>query len=474
MSAMLWRKGRGSLRGSAPRNPPHTALGNAGQEDGPPAFSEEALALQFAEKYANSLRYVAALGHWLEWDGAAWKKDNTLHAFDLARAICRTESAKVNIPKIASLIASAKTVSAVERLAKADRRLAATVDQFDADPWLLNTPGGAVDLRTGRLSQHRLEDYCTKATAVAPGGDCPLWLAFLARITADDAELQLFLRRMAGYALTGSTQEHSLFFGYGTGANGKSVFCSTIAGILGDYATTAPMETFVSSGSERHPTDLAGLRGARLVTAIETEEGRRWAESRIKALTGGDRIAARFMRQDFFEFTPQFKLLIVGNHKPGLRGVDEAIRRRMNLIPFTVTIPAEERDEKLSERLRDEWPGILQWMLDGCAEWQGQGLAQPDAVRKATADYLDAEDALAQWMSERCNTGNAYYATLRDLFEDWKKWADTAGEIAGSQKRLGQKLDDRGFHRRLQGGTGRAGFDGIGLRPVYATAEQAL
>ena len=183
-------------------------------------------------------------------------------------------------------------------------------------------------------------------------------------MTDGDHELVAFLQRVAGYALTGSTSAHALFFLYGTGANGKSVFVNTVAGILGDYHRTAPIETFTASSHERHPTDLAGLRGARLVTAVETEEGRRWAESRIKALTGGDKIAARFMRQDFFEFTPQFKLLIAGNHKPGLRSVDEAIRRRFNLIPFAVTIPDEERDENLTDNLKAEWPGILAWMIE--------------------------------------------------------------------------------------------------------------
>jgi putative DNA primase/helicase len=434
------------------------------EERRPPEFSDESLALLFAAKHAPELRYIAVWGRWFEWIGTRWKADSTLRAFDLARVICRNASAEANKPKVAALVASAKTVSAVERLAKADRRLAATVEQWDADLWSLNTPGGTIDLRTGHLRQHRREDYCTKATAVAPGGTCPRWLAFLDRVTGGDGQLRLFLQRMVGYALTGSTQEHALFFGYGTGANGKSVFCNTIAGVLGDYAATAPMETFIASGSDRHPTDLAGLRGARLVTAIETEEGRRWAESRIKALTGGDRIAARFMRQDFFEFTPQFKLLVAGNHKPALRGVDEAIRRRMNLIPFTVTIPHEERDERLSDKLREEWPGILQWAVDGCGDWIGEGLAQPEAVRKATADYLAAEDALSLWMAERCIVKSTYYTTCTELFADWKKWADTAGEFVGSQKRFSQALCDRGVAARKQGGTGRAGFDGIGLK----------
>jgi putative DNA primase/helicase len=435
------------------------------QEARPPAFSDIALALRFADKHANDLRFVAAWSRWFEWDGVRWHQDDTLRAFDLARAVCQAASSECNKPRLAGVIAGAKTVAAVERLAKADRRHAATIAEWDADVWLLNTPGGTIDLHSGIMRPHRREDFCTKTTAVAPGGDCPLWRQFLERITAGDAELQGFLQRMAGYALTGSTQEHALFFGHGTGANGKGVFVGTIQGVMGDYATTAPMETFIASTSDRHPTELAGLRGARLVTAQETEEGRRWAESKIKALTGGDRVSARFMRQDFFEFVPQFKLLIMGNHKPGLRGVDEAIRRRMNLIPFTVTIPAEERDEKLPAKLRGEWPGILRWMIAGCAAWQSRGLAQPEAVRAATEAYLAAEDALAQWMAERCAISLQRFATTAELFGDWVKWADTAGEFAGSQKRFSQALLNRGFVSDRQAGTGKMGFRGIGLKP---------
>ena len=200
---------------------------------------------------------------------------------------------------------------------------------------------------------------------------------------------------MFGYCITGSTREHGLFFFYGTGANGKSVLLNTVSGILGDYHRTAPIETFTASSVDRHPTELAGLQGRRLVTAIETEEGRRWAESRIKALTGGDKISARFMRADFFEYTPAFKLVIAGNHKPGLRSVDEAIRRRFHLIPFTVTIPEEKRDPDLFEKLSKEWPGILDWMINGAMHWQESGLRPPEAVTAATKAYLEAEDALS-------------------------------------------------------------------------------
>jgi putative DNA primase/helicase len=429
-------------------------------------LSEDQLALRFVAGHAERLQYVAQWGQWFEWTGAVWRQDDTLHVFDLVRDACREALGGRKL--------DARTVAAVEKLSRSDRRVAATIGQWDADPWLLNTPAGTVELRTGRLRPARREDFCTKVTTVAPSGSCPLWLTFLERITAGDGDLRGFLQRMAGYALTGSTQEHALFFGHGTGANGKGVFVNTLQGVLGGYATTAPMETFIASNSDRHPTELAGLRGARLVTAQETEEGRRWAESKIKALTGGDKISARFMRQDFFEFTPQFKLLIMGNHKPGLRGVDEAIRRRMNLIPFTVTIPAEERDEQLPEKLRAEGAGILQWMANGCAEWLAKGLAQPEAVRAATEAYLAAEDAFAQWMAERCNVASSFYGTTADLFADWKKWADAAGEHVGSQKRFAQTLADRGFAPRRQGGTGRMGFDGIGLKPVYSSEEGPL
>jgi putative DNA primase/helicase len=250
---------------------------------------------------------------------------------------------------------------------------------------------------------------------------------------------------VSGYALTGSTKEHVLMFGYGTGANGKTTMINAIAGIMGDYHTTAPIETFVASKNQHHPTDLAGLRGARLVTAVETEEGRRWAESKIKALTGGDKIAARFMRQDFFEYKPGFKLWIVGNHKPSLRSVDEAIRRRFHLIPFNITIPPEERDNDLGERLRAEWPGILAWMIAGCLAWQERGLAPPDAVRAATAAYLEAEDAIAAWLDESGSRDLNAWEPTKTLFASWKDYAERTGEYAGTLKRFAQNLETRGL-----------------------------
>jgi putative DNA primase/helicase len=301
--------------------------------------------------------------------------------------------------------------------------------------------------------------YFTKITAVAPSGSCPRFLAFLGTITGQDIELRRYLQRALGYGLTGVTQEHVLLFGYGTGANGKSVLVSTASGLMGSYHRTAPIETFTASTSDRHPTDLAGLRGARLVTATETEEGRRWAESRLKALTGGDTVAARFMRQDFFEYVPAFKLFIVGNHKPSLRSVDEAIRRRFHLIPFAVTIPPEDRDPYLREKLKAEWPGILAWMIEGCLHWQEIGLRPPQAVLDATAAYLEGEDAISAWMEEKCERAPSAWERSSALYGSWKAWADLAGEQPGTMKRFVQQLETRGLQpfRKTDG----RGFSGI-------------
>ncbi|WP_180684174.1 phage/plasmid primase, P4 family [Tepidicella baoligensis] len=433
--------------------------------------TEDALALAFTRRYHRDWRYVAAWGRWLVWDGRRWRNEETLAATDLIRGVCRHAALQADNPKLAAKLATSGTVGGVERLARADRRHAATTAEWDADPWLLNTPGGVVDLRTGRMRAHDRADRMTKITTATPGGDCPTWRRFLAEVTGGDADLQAYLQRVSGYCLTGSTQEHALFFLYGTGANGKSVFVNTLATILGDYAASAPMDTFMETRSDRHPTDMAGLRGARFVSSIETEQGRRWAESKVKSLTGGDKISARFMRQDFFEFWPQFKLFVAGNHKPAIRNIDEAMKRRLHLIPFTITVPPERRDKHLQQKLLAERDGILAWALEGCLAWQRLGrLDPPPQVVAATEEYFEAEDALGRWLEERCvREANAKSLTA-ELFTDWKQWAEAAGEFVGSQRRFSDLLITRGVEK-WRNAAGIRGFRGVGLKhpmqPAY-------
>jgi putative DNA primase/helicase len=434
-------------------------------------LTQDGLALRLGCRWRDEARHVAAWGRWLFFDGVAWRMDETLQHMTRARQFLRdcAEEIEPSDPTAARGLRRADTVAKVIGLARSNPHQVATVEQWDADPWLLGTPGGTVDLRTGVMRPAAPTDYITKAAAVAPappGTDAPLFRAFLDRITDADAELQAYLQRFAGYALTGVTEEHAFVFGYGTGANGKTVLENLLKDIMGDYAGTIPTEMLMVSDGERHPTELARLRGVRLATGSETEDGRRWAEAKIKTLTGGDPIAARFMRQDFFEFKPQFKLFVVGNHRPSLRGVDEAMRRRLHLVPFTVTIPEDERDTELPDKLRAEWPAILRWMVDGCLEWQRRRLDPPASVRGATADYLEAEDALNLWMEESATREHPdAWEPTGLLFASWKRWADTAGEFVGTQRRLSQLLQDRGLVPKRQPGTGLRGFRGIRLNP---------
>jgi putative DNA primase/helicase len=429
-------------------------------------FTEDALALRFSERHAHDLRYVAIRNQWYKWDGIRWAPEPTLLAFDLARASCRDDARDYGNGEPPSKLYTAKTVAAVQLLARADRRQASTIEQFDTNTWLITTTDATYDLRTGLGKPPDPADYITKKTAchAAPAGSPhPLWSAFLERITAGDLELQTFLQRYLGYCLTGETSEHRFVFAYGTGANGKSTLINTVAKILGDYATVADVGTFIAATHERHPTDVAKLHGHRLVIAQETEKGRRWDETKIKSLTGGDKMTARFMRQDFFDFVPTFKLFITGNHKPRLDSVDESMRRRLLLVPFIVQIPPEERDPELSRKLEAEWPGIVRWCIDGCLEWQRIGLAPPAIVTEATTAYFDDQDTVQQWLDECTTDGGPFAFTLTtQLFASWKQWCDERHNSPGSIETFSEALDVRFTKKRATGG--KRGFAKVVLK----------
>jgi putative DNA primase/helicase len=427
-------------------------------EPAAPEGSDIALAANFSAKHAGQLLYVAGWGHWLRWDGCRWAKDDTLAVFDLARAICRdaARDAARDKSERATRLASAATVAAVERLARSDRRHARAADAFDSDPWVLNTPAGVMDLRSGTMRPHNKGEMVTKVTAVAPFGDCPRWRAFVLEIVQGNTALAAYIQRWAGYMLTGETREHAFLCIIGPGGNGKTLLVNILSFVLGDYAATAPIETFMTTPGDRHPTDLAGLRGARLVVAQETEAGRTLAEAKIKTLTGGDPVAARFMRGDFFTYRPNFKLVMVGNHRPVIRNPDDALRRRLHLLPLT--FKPEKPDGRLLDVLKAEAAGILQWAVDGCRAWQAEGLGMPHAVAAATQEYFADQDLLAQWMAERCKVDAKVETPSSALYRDWSAWCDARGEQAGSGKRFSSALERHHAKRHTMTGTMFAGL----------------
>jgi putative DNA primase/helicase len=425
------------------------------QDQEPPGVEDDGLALELGREWGNTARHVALWGRWLFWNGSRWEPDERLLHMTKTREFLRRKE-----------IGDARVVARVIGLARSNPEQASSAKDWDADPWKLNTLGGIVDLKTGELRPSDPLAYCTKSTTVAPapaGTPTPLWDAFLSRIFRHDPELIPFMQRVLGYGLTGHTNEHVLVFAWGQGANGKGTLFNTASRIVGDYAAVAPADMLLVTHTDRHPADMAMLRGARLVTAQELAPGRAWDEPKLKSLTGGDPITARFMRQDFFTYDPQFTLIVAGNHKPSFKGVDEAIRRRVNLVPFLQNIPAEERDKDLPEKLMTEAAAILRWMIEGCLAWQKEGLNPPQSVREASEDYLSAEDVLGQWLEERCVVSRAIEGTGSSvLYSDWRQWCERGGLPAGSSKAFSQTLSERGFNREHS----RKGkiFKGIGLR----------
>src|SRR6185436_2181010 len=327
--------------------------------------SDEGLATQFAGRMVHGWRYIADWDRWMVWTGEVWLRDEGKQIDWEGRVFC-TEVAEKLTGKEQQRVLSGRTYKTVVRMSSCDPSLAVAVDDWDADELVINCKGVLVPL-DGRPERTTLAtDLVTKSPSVKPGGECPKWIEFLELVTGGDVELMGFLQRMCGYCLTGSTKEQVLFFLFGTGTNGKSTFINTITGILGDYAMSSPMEMLAATSARQshdHTTELARLQGSRLVTANETGEGRHWDEARLKQLTGGDMISARFMNKDYFDYRPAFKLLVIGNHKPTLAGLDEALKRRVLIVPFTVRIPEEQRVLGFDEVLKAEWSGILSWML---------------------------------------------------------------------------------------------------------------
>ena len=428
-------------------------------------LDEDGVIRAFTERYAGRLLFDHDAGRWFRFDRHVWRADSTLLAKHYAREVTTTLAKRD--PK-AKALKQAKTWDAVERFARTVRAFAITSSEWDADPMLLGTPGGVVDLRTGELRPGRADDRITNAAAVAPSDepDCPQWLTFLDEALGGDADAIRFLRQWAGYCLTGDTSEQVLLFVHGPGGSGKSTAINTLGDVLGDYTRTVEPETLTARRNERHSTELARLRGARLAKSSETEKGSRWAENRIKAMTGGDKLTARFMRQDDFEFTPAFKLTIVGNNRPSLSDVDSAIRRRFLVLPFDH--PPGEADPGLPAKLRAEWSGILRWAIGGCLDWQAHRLILPAIVTRTTADYFEEQDTFAAWLDECCVVCSDEADTAANLWASWDRFARGVGEDPGSKtKTFPETMQQRGFERAVNVGPKRTrGFAGVHVRPA--------
>lgn len=421
-------------------------------------LSELDAARFFAKEYGDRIRYCGKAGGWLLWNGRRWKLDDD-------GAICRlagecTDAIAELAGSLSDLDERKKVLSFAITLRK--RRgldnfvaLAATLsgiaigdpERFDADQWLLNVENGTIDLRTGQLRQHDRGDLITKLVDIRfdPKATCPRWERFLEEIFGNDAETIDFVQRATGYSLTGCTREHAFLVLYGTGANGKSSLLSTVGQILGDYGLSASPETFVDRQAGAATNDLARLRGTRFVSAIETSEGRALAESFVKAVTGGDRISARFLYTEFFDFEPAFKLWLGTNHKPIIKGGDEGIWRRVRLIPFGERFEGEHCDPNLRAKLDAELPGILAWAVRGCLEWQKRGLKPPASVAGATAAYRSEMDTFTAFIDERCEVDDAASVPAGDLYRAYRLWAEGNGEKPLSQRWLSVRLSERGF-----------------------------
>ncbi len=458
-----------TISGTAPASEP-------GDDALPVHLTDLGNSRRLVRRYGNQLRYCHPWGRWLVWDSRRWALDDTARVERAAKATvagiyaeaaaCPEDSHRKELAKHALRSEAATKLGAMMALARSEPGIPVLPDALDADPWLLTVQNGTLDLHTGELQPHSPGDLITKLAPVAydAAATCPRWLDFLAETFEGNAALIAYVQKMAGYALTGDTSEQSLFVLWGTGQNGKSTMLSALGALLGDYWKQTPTETLLARSGNTIPNDVAALKGARLVTAIEADEGRRLAESLVKQMTGGDPLAARFMRAEWFNFVPTFKLFLATNHKPEIRGTDLAIWRRIRLIPFRVTVPEGKQDKHLGDKLQNELPGILAWAVRGCLAWQQEGMAPPAEVVAATTQYREEMDPLADFLAERCMELPGVATEAGTLFKAYSEWCERGGEKPLNQRQFGLRLAERGYAKDRNTVTRRYQYHGLALR----------
>ncbi len=450
--------------GADPTDATTAVAGAAGCNDPMPGepWTELGYARRLVRVYGDRLRYVPAWRRWLIWDGTRWAPDDTgqvarwgkviarrMTTDALATADTQERKALLNLARGGE---SSAGVSGALKLASTESAVAVTPDRLDADPFLLNTANGTLDLRTLQLRPHDPADLLTKITRAGyrPGAHGPTFTAFLARVQPDPA-MRAFLARLVGHGLEGRVVEHVLPIHFGEGANGKGTFIGAVLAALGEYADAADPDLLTARTLDAHPTGTADLFGLRLAILHEGDAGRRLGEGTVKRLTGGDRLKARRMREDFWAFDPSHTFHMLTNHKPLVAGTDEGIWRRLRLVPWDVVIPPDERDEHLGERLACEADAVLAWIVAGYHDWRTHGLDEPDPVRAATASYRAESDALARFLTQRCLTGTHFTVQSSHLYAQWAAWCATEGEDPGSNTAFSTALHKRGYDTRRTG-----------------------
>jgi putative DNA primase/helicase len=433
-------------------------------------YTDMRMAAAFAGMFKEDIRYWMEIGKWLIFDGRRWTTDAPGGAFPFVRRMI--EVLYRNAMDCTDFVQRADMLKAIMKLeahprqetilaaARTRPELIITAAELDQHSMLITVNNGTIDLHTGTLQPHRAEDFMTRLVPIAfdQNAQCPLFLTFLERIFDGNHHIIDYLQRFAGYCLTGLTGEQVLLFLYGLGCNGKTVLANVLGALLGDLASTATADLLMARDNRSASNDIAALRGSRLVKVSEFDDGERLAESQIKTLTGGDPVTCRFLYQEHFTYTPTYKILLIGNHKPKIRGTDYGIWRRLHLLNFHVTIPEDERDPHLQDKLIAELPGILAWTVQGCLDWQRIGLDPPEEIKAATADYRKSEDIFDQWLDDCCVKGDHLITLASDLLESFitfSKWKGT------TPNRMGRMLAEAGFTREKSCGIIK--WRGLGL-----------
>jgi len=411
--------------------------------------------------FGVNLKYVYEFNRWLYWNGSRWVFDDSGQMIRFAKKTARSiieevkDESDINIRdrllKHAMNSENHQRLEAMIKIARSEDGVSISQCQLDNDKYLLGVSNGVIDLKIGDLVGNSKDKLITKQASVFFERDasCPNWKKFINEITDSNDELAAYLQKAIGYSLTGDTKEQKIFFLYGIGANGKSVFVNTIQNLMGDYALQTPVSTLMTKGNRGINNDVARLRGARFVATTETEEGSKFNEAELKLLTGGDIVTARFLNQEYFQYLPNFKMWISGNYKP-VPGEGYSIWRRLILIPFVVQFTKERQNKQLTNILREELSGILNWAIEGCLLWQKEGLETPQIILDATKEYKSEMDRIKSWMDECCDEDATLDDSIKasELYTSYRNWARENGEWEMSQRIFGSRLTDKGFVKK--------------------------